>query len=495
MSTASLRAPVAPASSGIRPGSGGPSGIAGEPCAALPLMDFFHLCLPGGAVVIEAGVGDGRFTRECARLTGVRGRLLAFEPSPGKRASLQQSLRQRSLGNVTLFPYQLFQGAEETRFAPNGCPAAGASPPLIRTLDAVLNRLPLERLDVIKIDAGGHEPEALAGALQTMQRFSPVVMLACRSLARMCPGEFYRWLQALGWRLYEESFAPINDLPAFTAYYEAAEDEQWLFISQGPLEAHPLLRGVPHGADRRLGGNSPMIRRQAGCPLCGGILYGMGPSGRFTPGEPDVMPRCLGCQSLERHRAMRLVWNCLRPLLGRVRALQFAPDPSPLPDAFAALEVSVYGGENSLDIQDIDRGDASYDMVLCNHVLEHVADDAAALAELLRILAPGGVVQLAVPAPRSHAVTRDWGFPDWGRHGHYRVYGRDLWGRFVAAGPFAVLEVPVADPVTGCEDVVYFIARHGASLAPYAERLEQYARLRVWGVGGAVGGGFTGDTV
>jgi SAM-dependent methyltransferase len=50
-----------------------------------------------------------------------------------------------------------------------------------------------------------------------------------------------------------------------------------------------------------------------------------------------------------------------------------------------------------LDLQDIDLPDASVDLILTPHVLEHVPDTDAALRELRRVVAPGGRVALQVP--------------------------------------------------------------------------------------------------
>ena len=65
--------------------------------------------------------------------------------------------------------------------------------------------------------------------------------------------------------------------------------------------------------------------------------------------------------------------------------LQFSEDPSAPREAFARFEVSVYGGANSLDMAAIDRSDGAYGLVIANHVLEHVGDDRAAMAELARV--------------------------------------------------------------------------------------------------------------
>ena len=51
----------------------------------------------------------------------------------------------------------------------------------------------------------------------------------------------------------------------------------------------------------------------------------------------------------------------------------------------------------AIDLQKIDLPDASLDVVMTSHVLEHVPDTSAALNELMRVLKPGGSVILLVP--------------------------------------------------------------------------------------------------
>jgi hypothetical protein len=128
---------------------------------------------------------------------------------------------------------------------------------------------------------------------------------------------------------------------------------------------------------------------------------------------------------------------------------------------FSSLEVSIYSGSNSIDIQNIDRPDKSYDVVICNHVLEHVKDDVKALRELMRIVSDKGFLQLSVPDPFRRSLTTDWGYPDWGQHGHYRLYGKDMEEKFQQAFSSEIekLKVFSVDPVTGMSDVCFFFTR------------------------------------
>ena len=191
------------------------------------------------------------------------------------------------------------------------------------------------------------------------------------------------------------------------------------------------------------------------CNVCGRATFKEGPGGRMSRG--GKLPACATCGSLERHRAVRAVWS---PLIGAnlrcLKAIQFSLDPSVDKQWFKSFEISIYGRRNSLDWEAIDRPSGSYDIVICNHVLEHIEDDRRAFREIMRILAPSGLFQFTVPLPQTRAVTEEWGYPD-RPHGHYRLYGRDLIDRFAEAKPgTGFLCVPCVDPVTGEPDFVYF---------------------------------------
>lgn len=184
-------------------------------------------------------------------------------------------------------------------------------------------------------------------------------------------------------------------------------------------------------------------------------------------------PQCRDCNSLERHRVVRTVFQkIVTEDFKSLRALQFSKDRSVKGDWFRSHEVSVYGGHNSLDLQKIDRPDSSYDVVICNHVLEHIAGDRAAVAELFRIISDDGFVFLTVPDPANNAQTRDWGYPDENRHGHYRNYGADIVGMFRAVVPqaFAFGHKGI-DTVTCTQDIVYFLCKSEARMYEFITRL------------------------
>jgi SAM-dependent methyltransferase len=209
------------------------------------------------------------------------------------------------------------------------------------------------------------------------------------------------------------------------------------------------------------------------CTICSGREFRAGPNGRLNNG---VAPCCVSCYSLERHRILYSLYNnSLRERVKGAACLHFAPDHSIDSQWFGTYEPSTYGGENSLDLQKIDRTDGRYDWVICNHVLEHVEDDREAMREMLRVSADDGIVQFAIPMPLYREKTLDWGKPDWTQHGHWRVYGKDFLTRFEGVLSIRnLLSVVAVDPVTGYRDVVFFAARSPESL----DRLRALMRVQ-----------------
>lgn len=191
-----------------------------------------------------------------------------------------------------------------------------------------------------------------------------------------------------------------------------------------------------------------------------------------STGKP---PKCSKCFSLERHRSNRETLNVLREI-GVVsgKSIQFSEDLSVEPDWFDSYEISVYGGENSLDIQKIRRESNLYDFVICNHVLEHVPYDNSAMNELVRILSPDGCVYIGVPDPARKKTTDDWGYAKAEDHGHFRIYGEDIEQMFKKYIPnTSVIALGTLDPVTEMPDIIYLIFKTTERCREVFERLRQ----------------------
>lgn len=197
----------------------------------------------------------------------------------------------------------------------------------------------------------------------------------------------------------------------------------------------------------------------------------MGPKERLSPdGSP---PRCADCGSLERHRAYRTAFQALDPArFSALSALQFSPDKVVEPDWFVAHEISEFGTESELDLQAIERPDDCYDVIVVNHVLEHVEDDIAAVAELHRVVREEGFVFLSVPDPARVEATREYGRAREDKHGHWRIYGPDVVDRFARAAPEGlVVELHPVDPVTLAPDTAFVLTQSPAVANDTVDRL------------------------
>lgn len=178
---------------------------------------------------------------------------------------------------------------------------------------------------------------------------------------------------------------------------------------------------------------------------------------------------CTNCGASERTRAVAHFYPPVSEITRRTRALVISPERWLLPNWFESLETSVFGGENHIDIQSIDRGDATYDWIVLNHVLEHVEHDGLAIQELRRILKPEGVLQLSVPEPFNRLETLDWGFADADKFGHWRDYGCDI--SVMLRGQFEghAFAIEARDTLTPHRDWIF-------CLSPGLERLRAVAQ-------------------
>ncbi|MFP4664842.1 MAG: class I SAM-dependent methyltransferase [Bacteroidales bacterium] len=182
------------------------------------------------------------------------------------------------------------------------------------------------------------------------------------------------------------------------------------------------------------------------CPVCGGTFRKMLPYG--NKGDDNrLCPRCL---SLERHRLLWLFFKEKTNLFTeRMRVLHVAPE-QPFLERFKKLENLDYTtgdllspiADVKMDIMDIPFEDNHFDLVICNHVLEHVESDIKAMKEVLRVLKPGGRAFLQVPINyRNEETIEDLSITDprereriFGQYDHVRWHGLDYAERLRSAG-------------------------------------------------------------
>jgi SAM-dependent methyltransferase len=96
----------------------------------------------------------------------------------------------------------------------------------------------------------------------------------------------------------------------------------------------------------------------------------------------------------------------------------------------------------TFDVMAIPFPDHSFDIALCNHVLEHVADDRLAMQELCRVLKPNGFLYSHHPIDlKLERTVEDASITDpaerirlFGQRDHVRRYGRDFIDRLTDAG-------------------------------------------------------------
>jgi len=181
------------------------------------------------------------------------------------------------------------------------------------------------------------------------------------------------------------------------------------------------------------------------------------PYGYENPRENVLSPSTL---SLERHR---LLWLYLKNetdfFTKPIQLLHFAPEQA-FYKRFKKLDHITYTttdlnsplADVKADICDLPFDDNSFDVILCNHVLEHIPNDTKAMQELYRVMKPGGWGIFQIPQD----LKREQTFEDntitdrkerariFGQYDHVRIYGRDYFDKLRNIG-FTVEEVDYAN--------------------------------------------------
>jgi SAM-dependent methyltransferase len=198
------------------------------------------------------------------------------------------------------------------------------------------------------------------------------------------------------------------------------------------------------------------------CPICGAHLKGFLSEGqrRTVLVEKSIIgggwrstALCPVCRSWDRERLIYLYLKNRPHLLpSGTKLFHVAPEAKlgawlrSRPGLhYSTADLNMKNVDLHMDLTGIPFPDSTFDAIICNHVLEHIVDDAKAIAELFRVLRPGAWAILQVPfSPAIDATYEDFSITDsagrvraFGQHDHVRIYAMDYVDRLEQAG-FAV---------------------------------------------------------
>ncbi|MRI01462.1 methyltransferase domain-containing protein [Kriegella sp. EG-1] len=206
-------------------------------------------------------------------------------------------------------------------------------------------------------------------------------------------------------------------------------------------------------------------------PIDGKSFKSFLPYGYESQRENVLAPATL---SLERHR---LLWLYLKNetnfFTAKLNLLHFAPEQA-FYKRFKSLNNLDYIttdlnsplADVKADICALPFNDESFDVILCNHVLEHIPDDTKAMTELYRVLKPGGWGIFQIPQDLNRLKTfEDNSIVDkkerariFGQYDHVRIYGRDYFNKLRSIG-FAVEEIDYTSKLSTEEIEKYRLAK------------------------------------
>jgi SAM-dependent methyltransferase len=183
---------------------------------------------------------------------------------------------------------------------------------------------------------------------------------------------------------------------------------------------------------------------------------------------------CPGTLSLERHR---LLWLYLYRetdfLKLPLNVLHIAPEQVFYKkfksfNHWKYITADLYSplADIKVDICKLPFEEGYYDLILCNHVLEHIPDDKQAMKELCRVLKKGGTLIAQVPLDDNLDTTfEDSSITDpnersqiFGQYDHVRIYGKDFFSFLNQAG-FKSKGIPYAEKLTEIEIKKYSLQK------------------------------------
>lgn len=178
-----------------------------------PEMKFWRTYLKPGMNVIDVGANVGVYTFSAASRVGATGKVIAVEPTSSCVQCLHETIQINDLQQVRVYAvaasdaegslsFRISASSELNEVVNNSVEEAGLITIPCLSLDSICEKENVQRVDLIKIDAEGHELSVLKGALHMLATFQPVILYENVAGISSVNLPVYDFLQTLGYHLY-----------------------------------------------------------------------------------------------------------------------------------------------------------------------------------------------------------------------------------------------------------------------------------------------------
>ncbi len=185
------------------------------------------------------------------------------------------------------------------------------------------------------------------------------------------------------------------------------------------------------------------------CAVCHKTYKKFLPYGRLEASRKNAL--CPNCLSLERHRLIWLFLQTQKPEFFEKKHhfLHVAPELCFIKrfekihgDNYITADIESPLAKVKMDVHDIPFPDNTFDIVFCNHVLEHVDSDVNVLKEFYRVMKPGAWAIFQSPIDHNLETTKEDPTitdpkereKEFGQDDHVRMYGKDYNKRLELGG-------------------------------------------------------------